>query len=225
MSLGGADKKSRYISKINYLHNEYYYFKHTVDEVKPEFIKALNATIAEINEHTKNTNPQNVTSTKVNLNPKVPEMNGKTVRKKIKNSDDKTNSENEKDNPDTENKEEEEEEYNPFSFDKKKFINKLYYKISKFIHPDKTDDEIKRSFFKLCKKSKDDQLLYKLILVAEKFNILYSFQKEYFEILDLEMDNLNTNIQNIQNNYVLLWKNETDPQKKRQILINYILKK
>tara|TARA_Y100000590_G_scaffold467483_1_gene646528 strand:- start:363 stop:1040 length:678 start_codon:yes stop_codon:yes gene_type:complete len=225
MSLGGADKKSRYISKINYLHNEYFYFKHTVDNAKTEFIKALNETISKLNEMSKNSNPKNEKKTKVDLNPKVPEMTGKTFRKKIKDIGD--NSENKKDNDNTEseNKEEELEEYNPFSFDKKKFINKLYYKISKIIHPDKTDDEIKKSFFKLCKKSKDDQLLYKLILVAEKFNILYSFQQEYFEILDLEIKNLNTNIQNIQNNYILLWKNETDPQKKRQILINYILKK
>ena len=41
---------------------------------------------------------------------------------------------------------------------KHKIINKLYYKISKYIHPDKTDDKIKNAFFTLCKKSQEHKM-------------------------------------------------------------------
>jgi hypothetical protein len=106
-----------------------------------------------------------------------------------------------------------------------KIITKLYYKLSKYIHPDKTNDKIKIAFFSLCKQSKESKILYKLLLIAKKFDIDFNLTDKEYSILDEEILMLNNNINEIQGNYVYQWLNESQPEKKQQILLNYILNK
>jgi hypothetical protein len=106
-----------------------------------------------------------------------------------------------------------------------KIITKLYYKLSKYIHPDKTNDQIKIAFFSLCKQSKESKILYKLLLIAKKFDIDFNLTDKEYSILDEEILMLNNNINEIQGNYVYQWLNESQPEKKQQILLNYILNK
>jgi len=216
MDFNKVDKKTRYLSKINYLHNEYFYYKHEIDEKKHLFSKAVAELVNKSNEETeKREKKKEQEKKKQEINNKDESHNNTKKesniepKKKGKKIDLKHNVDFDKADTD-------------YPFDIKRIINKLYYKISKFLHPDKTDDQIKIGFFKLCKKSRDDQLLYKLLLVAEKFDIDYSLEDNTYTLLDSEITDLENNIKSIQNNYILLWLKETDPIKKRNYLINYI---
>ena len=83
-----------------------------------------------------------------------------------------------------------------------KIITKLYYKLSKYIHPDKTNDPIKSAFFSLCKQSKESKILYKLLLIAKKLDIDFNVTDKEYSILDEEIIMLNNNINEIQLNFV-----------------------
>ena len=106
--------------------------------------------------------------------------------------------------------------------EKEKFIRQLYYKISLHLHPDKTDDKIKISFFNYCQQSREENILYKLVLIAEKFQIKYDFRQKYYTILDMEIQMMQCRINNLKRHLVFLWANEKDQIKKKKILMDFI---
>lgn len=109
-------------------------------------------------------------------------------------------------------------------YDKKsKLIKKLYFKISVHIHPDKTNDIEKIKDFYIIKESLENNILYKLLIVADKYNIKYNFLKEYCSILDNENIILDNMIDKISKSIVLKWAKEKDPFVKLDIIKKHML--
>ena len=188
-------KKSKYLAKLEYLHSEYFTIKKCIDESLPEFKRNL-ILICNDSKDRKDSNDSDKDIVEHKV--KIPNQNDIDLKLESDNDD-------------------QDETY--------KIITKLYYKLSKYIHPDKTNDKIKIAFFSLCKQSKESKILYKLLLIAKKFDIDFNLTDKEYSILDEEILMLNNNINEIQLNYVYQWLNEYKPEKKQQILLNYILNK
>ena len=109
--------------------------------------------------------------------------------------------------------------------EKEKFIRKFYYNLSKFIHPDKTDDASKFELFPLCKSSVDKNILYKLVLIAHKFNIEFELEEQSYKYLDEEIAEINNKIDQFKNTYAYQWYSEKDEQLKENIIIRYLNEK
>lgn len=218
-----CDKKTRYLSLIRINHGEYIELKNKLELLMPKFNRALHDLTSELTDKYNNEHKNN------------DEIKEEKIRFKNEKSD--------KDNKPVEDDEVEIDFQDEGQFDinrnvvnelneketiesrLEKFINKLYYKISIHIHPDKTDDEIKIAYFDYCKKSKEDKILYKLILVAEKFNIEYRFLDDYYEIVDNEIKIVKFQIKNMKDNIVFLWENTENEDLKREILLKYMQRK
>ena len=106
---------------------------------------------------------------------------------------------------------------------KSKLIKKLYFKISIHIHPDKTDDLEKIKNFYIIKNSLENNILYKLLIVAKKYNIKYTFLDEYLTILDKENIILDNMINKINQSIVIKWTNENDPLVKLEIIKKHMM--
>ena len=218
METGLCDKKTRYVSLIRVKHSEYSELSDKLDTLIPMFNNALHDLTKELadkyNEREKNDTSFKKIDVRINgdQNEKPEEDDEVTI-----NFPDKKQF-----NVDRNNKESNKVIDSSLDFELNKIINKLYYKISKHIHPDKTDDEMKIAYFNYCKKSKEEKILYKLILVAEKFNINYIFGENYYKIIDDEIKMIAHQINKIQSNVVFLWEEQNDADKKRDILLKYL---
>lgn len=71
--------------------------------------------------------------------------------------------------------------------DTQKIIKKLYRKISKYIHPDKTNEIIKHDHFKNITESTSDGFLYKIFLTSITFKLDIEINKETEVILQNEL--------------------------------------
>ena len=193
-------KKSKYLAKLEYLHSEYFTIKKCIDESLPEFNKNLILICKDSNNSNNNSDDKLCKENTVEYKVKIPKQNDLDLDLDLDLNNDE---------PD----------------ETSKIITKLYYKLSKYIHPDKTNDSIKSAYFSLCKQSKESKILYKLLLIAKKFDIDFNVTDKEYSILDEEIIMLNNNINEIQLNFVYQWLNESQPEKKQLILLNYILKK
>ena len=105
---------------------------------------------------------------------------------------------------------------------KKKLIKKLYYKIAKKIHPDKTSDKIKISFFNYIKYCENNNILYKLLFVAKKFKIIIIIDQYIYSILNDELNTLKNNINKFKNSIFFKWIYEKEVILKKKILLEFI---
>lgn len=101
-------------------------------------------------------------------------------------------------------------------------ITKFYRKISKIIHPDKSDDEIDVSLFKLCTKSREENILYKMLLISENIGAEYELNDKHYKLLDKEITQLKDKIKELENSLVLVWDGETNGGEREKILIRYM---
>ena len=101
-------------------------------------------------------------------------------------------------------------------------VTKFYRNLSKVIHPDKSDKEIDDGLFKLCTKSREENILYKMLLISENIGAEYELNDKHYKLLDNEITQLKDKIKELENNLVLLWHYESDTNEKEKIMIRYI---
>ena len=101
-------------------------------------------------------------------------------------------------------------------------IKKFYYKLSKEIHPDKNNDTKITEYFSLCNESVESNILYKLILIAEKLNLNYEISEDMYKILDKEQEILKENIKKLKDKIIYKWSKEDNESIKKAILFEYI---
>lgn len=201
---------SKYINTITKKHNQYLKLSCIIEENIYKFNEAMHQLANELTEKYNKSN---------NIKP---ESNDNEIKDK--------DNDNDNDNKNTKNIGREEVEHynvkntkNKKSNIKSKLIKKLYFKISIHIHPDKTDDLEKINNFYIIKDSLENNILYKLLIVAEKYNIKYTFLDEYFTILDKENIILDNMINKINQSIVLKWANEHDPLTKLEIIKKHMI--
>ena len=201
---------SEYINTITKKHNQYLKLSCIIEENIYKFNEAMHQLANELTEKYNKSN---------NIKP---ESNDNEIKDK--------DNDNDNDNKNTKNIGREEVEHynvkntkNKKSNIKSKLIKKLYFKISIHIHPDKTDDLEKINNFYIIKDSLENNILYKLLIVAEKYNIKYTFLDEYFTILEKENIILDNMINKINQSIVIKWTNEHDPLIKLKILKKHMM--
>ena len=206
------NNNSKYINTITKKHNQYLKLSYIIEEHIYKFNEAMHQLANELTDKYNKSN---------NIRP---ESNDNEIKDKDNDNDNNKNTKNiGREKVEHYNVRNTKNRKNIKSNKKSKLIKKLYFKISIHIHPDKTNDLEKINNFYIIKDSLENNILYKLLIIAEKYNIKYTFLDEYFTILDKENIILDNMINKINQSIVLKWANEHDPLTKLEILKKHII--
>lgn len=108
------------------------------------------------------------------------------------------------------------------SFDKNSNIKKLYRKIVKETHPDKTEDENLNSLYKEATENYDSNNISILYSISDKLNIKYEMSEDDEILLENEINELKTKLSFLKTTYTWKWYNTENEKDKNKIILKYI---
>jgi hypothetical protein len=122
-----------------------------------------------------------------------------------------------------ESEEEEEPENNPDFVPKSKELKKLYHRITKKTHPDKTGNDDYSSVFSDAVKAYKDNDLGRLLEIASQINIeLGSLSKEALKLLEKNVDSVKKEIHTKKNTVAWAWNIDSSDEA-RKYLIEFLV--